>query len=273
MKKIYLVDVYSFLFRAYYALPLMQTVKGLPTQALYGLVSMMIKLLRDIQPDYMVCCFDRKEASFRQKIYSEYKANRGEMPEDLVCQVPYVKRLLEGLGATCLDKEGFEADDVIGSLTKMARDLQLEVVIVSSDKDFAQLIGPYTTMFDAMKDKKYDEEAVVEKWGVSPSQMVDYLAIVGDSSDNVPGVKGIGPKGAQKLLAQFKNLDGIYKNLDHMTAKETLTKGTLTKGTLTKGTLTKGTLTKGTLQREPFQQRGPLKNCKRIRRWPICPKG
>ena len=224
MKKLYLVDTYTFFFRAYYAIPSMTTKKGLPTQALYGLVSMMIKLLREIKPDYMVCCFDRKEGSFRNELYSEYKSNRGEMPEDLIPQVPYVRQLLEALGVACMDQKGFEADDVIGSLAYWGRDHKLEVVIVSSDKDFAQLISPRITMLDVMKDKLYDPAGVVEKWGIEPEQMIDYLSIVGDSSDNVPGIKGIGPKGAQKLLAEFKDLEGIYNNLDKIKARSMLQK-------------------------------------------------
>ena len=224
MKTLYLVDTYNFFFRAYYAIPSMVTKEGLPTQALYGLVSMMIKLLREVKPDYMVCCFDRKEGSFRNQIYPEYKANRGEMPEDLVPQVPYVRRLLEALGVTCMDREGFEADDVIGSLAQLGQSHQIQVVIVSSDKDFAQLVDSQVTMRDVMRDQHYDRSGVVEKWGVEPEQMIDYLAIVGDSSDNVPGVKGIGPKGAQKLLAAFGSLDGIYENLDQITAKAMLRK-------------------------------------------------
>ena len=224
MKKLYLVDTYTFFFRAYYAIPPMTTKEGLPTQALYGLVSMMIKLLREIKPDYMVCCFDRKEGSFRKDLYPEYKANRGEMPEDLIPQVPYLRKLLEALGVVCMDKEGFEADDIIGSLARLCRDHKLEVVIVSSDKDFAQLVDQQTFMFDAMKDQSYDVMGVIEKWGVEPCQMIDYLALVGDSSDNIPGIRGIGPKGAQKLLAEFKSLDGVYNHLDQITNQSLLKK-------------------------------------------------
>ncbi len=224
MKKLYLVDTYAFFFRAYYAIPSMTTKKGLPTQALYGLTSMIVKLLREVKPDYMVCCFDRKDGSFRNEFYPEYKAHRDDMPEDLIPQVPYIRQVLEALGITCMDQKGFEADDVIGSLTHWGREHQLEVIIVSSDKDFAQLIGPHVTMLDVMKDKHYDEAKVLEKWGVVSQQMIDYLAIVGDSSDNIPGVKGIGPKGAQKLLAEFKTLNGIYDHLEEVKAPGLLKK-------------------------------------------------
>jgi len=219
MKKLYVVDVSSMFFRAFYAIPPLTNEEGMPTNALYGFLSMTIKLLRDVKPDYMVFCFDRKEASFRSELYSEYKANRNEMPENLVPQVPYVRKLTEALGIKAMDVEKYEADDVIGSLVSFARDKRLDAVIVSSDKDFAQLVGPHVQMYDTMKDIFYDEQGVVEKWGVTPEQMIDYLAIVGDTSDNIPGVKGIGPKGAQKLLAEYKSLDGIYENIEQISGK------------------------------------------------------
>ncbi|RME17498.1 MAG: DNA polymerase I [Bdellovibrio sp.] len=214
MKSLYLVDVSNMFFRAYYAIPHLNTSKGLPTNALYGFLTMTLKLLKKIKPDYIAYCFDLKEPSFRAEIYEDYKANREEMPDDLVPQMPYMRQLTESLGIPVLEKPGYEADDLIGTLVKKGRRAGLEVVIVSGDKDFAQLIEPHVYLYDTMRNIKYDVQGVVEKWGVYPEQMVDYLAIVGDSSDNIPGVKGIGPKGAQKLLAEFKTLDGIYKNLD-----------------------------------------------------------
>jgi DNA polymerase-1 len=224
MKKLYLVDVSSFFFRAFYAIPHLTSPGGMPTNALYGFLSMTIKLLREIKPDYLAYCFDRKDGSFRLELYSEYKANRSEMPEDLVPQVPFVKELTDLLGIPRFELKGFEADDLIGSLVTKGLSEGLEVVIVSGDKDFAQLIGPSVTMLDTMKNVKYDVKSATEKWGVKPDQMIDYLALVGDASDNVPGVKGIGPKGAQKLLGDFGTLEGIYENLDKITAKGTLAK-------------------------------------------------
>lgn len=214
MKKLYLVDVSSMYFRAFYAIRPLTNKAGMPTNALYGFLSMSVKLLKEVSPDYMAYCFDRKEPSFRKDIYPEYKAHRTEMPEDLVPQVPYVRKLTEALGIPTFDLQGFEADDIIGTLAEFGRKNNLEVVIVSGDKDFAQLVGPYVTMYDTMKDIKYDVAGVIEKWGVEPSQIIDYMSLVGDSSDNIPGVSGIGPKGAQKLLAEYKTLDGIYENID-----------------------------------------------------------
>jgi DNA polymerase I len=214
MKKLYLVDVSGMFFRAFYAIRPLSTPSGLPVNALYGYLSMTVKLLREIKPDYMAFCFDRAEPSFRKEIDPNYKAHRKEMPADLVPQVPYVRKLTEALGIPCFDRLGFEADDIIGTLTHFGREQGLEVVIVSSDKDFGQLVRPFVTMYDTMKDVRYDEAGVLEKWGVEPRKIIDFLAMVGDSSDNVPGVAGIGEKGAQKLLSQFDSLDSIYENLE-----------------------------------------------------------
>ncbi|MCB0419492.1 MAG: DNA polymerase I [Bdellovibrionales bacterium] len=219
MKKLYLVDVSSMFFRAFFAVPRLSTKSGLPTNALVGFLNMTVKLLKEEKPDFMVYCMDRKEPSFRKDLFTDYKANRTEMPEDLVPQLPYISKITESLGIPHLDKLGFEADDVIGSLTRMGREAGLEVVIVSGDKDFAQLVGPHVSILDTMKNVIYDSQGVVEKWGIHPEQMIDYLALVGDSSDNIPGVKGVGPKGAQKLLAEFKTLDGIYENIEKISGK------------------------------------------------------
>ncbi len=203
-------------FRAFFALPPLRTSKGLPTNALYGFLSMSIKLLRENRPEYMAYCFDRKEPSFRSEIYPEYKAHREEMPDDLVPQLPYVRRLTELLGIPALDEKGYEADDVIGSLALFGAKHNCDVSIVSGDKDFAQLVNHHISLYDTMKEIRYDRQGVIEKWGVEPEQIIDYLAIVGDASDNIPGVRGVGPKGAQKLLAEFKTLKNIYENLDHI---------------------------------------------------------
>ena len=162
----------------------------------------------------MVYCYDEKVPSFRKELYEEYKANRQEMPEELALQIPYIKKLTEFMGIPSISKENYEADDLIGSLTRFGLENHLEVFIVSGDKDFAQLVGEKVTLYDTMKNKKYGVDEVMKKWGVHPNQFIDYLAITGDSSDNIPGVKGIGEKGAQRLLEQFHSLDGIYENID-----------------------------------------------------------
>ncbi len=220
MKTVYLVDVSSLFFRSYYAIsPHLTSPHGVPTNALYGLLSMTVKFLREYSAEYVVYCLDHEKPSFRKKIYKEYKANRGEMPEDLKQQLPYIKKLVQILGIPTMIKESYEADDLIGSLSVQACAKKFEVVIVSGDKDFAQLVGPCVSMYDPMREKTYDIEGVKNKWGVYPQQMVDYLALVGDSSDNIPGVTGIGPKGASNLLEKYKSLEGIYKCLDDLPKK------------------------------------------------------
>ena len=203
-------------FRAFYAIRPLTSPSGLPTNAIYGFMSMVAKLLRDEKPDYMAFCHDLKEPSFRKDMYEGYKANRTEMPEDLIPQIPYIKKIADLLGIASFEKVGFEADDIIGTLTKVGINHGVEVVIVSGDKDFGQLIQKNVFLYDTMKEVKYDSAGVLEKWGIPPEQFIDYLAIVGDASDNVPGVAGIGPKGAQKLLQDFGTLENIYANLDQI---------------------------------------------------------
>lgn len=224
-KKLCLVDVSAMYFRAFYAIRPLTNAKGLPTNALYGFLSMTAKLLRDLKPTHLAYCFDTKDGSFRNEMYSEYKANRKEMPEELVPQVPYIRKLTDAMNIPAFEMIEYEADDIIGMFAELARNQEdTEVIIVSGDKDFAQLVGDNVKMFDPMKDKFFDPAAVVEKWEVRPDQIIDYLSMVGDSSDNVPGVKGIGPKGAVKLLQEFNTLENIYENLDSISAKGTRTK-------------------------------------------------
>ena len=211
---LYLVDVSSLFFRSFYAVSAhLTSPKGLPTNALYGFLSTTVKFLREYSVEYLVYCFDHEKPSFRREIYPLYKANRSEMPSDLKKQVPYVKQLTRVLGIPLALGEGYEADDLIGSLCTLSRADKRPVVIVSGDKDFAQLAGEGVSLYDPMRDKKYNTSGVLKKWGVLPEQMVDYLALTGDASDNIPGAAGIGPKGAVKLLTQYNNLDNIYRNV------------------------------------------------------------
>lgn len=214
MKRLFLVDASNMFFRAFYAIRQLTNAQGMPTNALYGYLSMTVKLLREMKPDYMAYCFDSKEDGFREELYADYKANRSEMPGDLIPQMPYFTKIVEALGIPCFHIEGVEADDIIGTLALMAAQKQVEVTIVSGDKDFAQLIRPNIKMLDTMKEHVYDVDGVKEKWGVRPDQIIDYLALIGDASDNIPGVAGVGPKTALKLLDQYSTLDNIYKNID-----------------------------------------------------------
>lgn len=219
MKKIYLVDVSSLFFRAFYAVHPLTSPSGLPVNAIYGFLSMLIKLLKQEKPEYMVFCYDRKEPSFRKDMYAEYKANRTEMPEDLAKQIPYIKKLADLLGIASLEVPQYEADDLIGTLTQFGRSHNMEVVIVSGDKDFGQLIEDGVVLYDTMKNVRYDVAGVFTKWGIRPDQFIDFLAIVGDTSDNIPGVRGIGEKGAIKLLEQFKDLESIYAGIEEISSK------------------------------------------------------
>lgn len=216
MKKIYLIDISSLFFRAFYAIRPLSTPDGKPVNAVYGLLSMLIKLLKSEKPEYAVVCYDRKEPSFRKDLYEDYKANRSDMPDDLVLQIPYMKKLVELLGIPTLEVPQYEADDLIGTLTRIGLENQSQVIIVSGDKDFAQLVQNGVVLYDTMKDSRMDDTGVIEKWGVKPSQFIDYLAIVGDSSDNIPGVSGLGPKGAQKLISEFGSLEKIYEYIDQV---------------------------------------------------------
>lgn len=217
MKKLYLVDVSSLFFRAYYAIRPLTSPAGLPVNAIYGFLSMVVKLIKDENPEYLVFCYDRKEPSFRKDMYENYKANRSETPEDLAPQIPYIKKLADLLGIPSVEVAGYEADDLIGTLSEIGLKQNFEICIVSGDKDFGQLVKPHVTLLDTMKETRIDSAGVKEKWGIPPEQFIDYLALVGDTSDNIPGVKGIGPKGAQKLLEQFGSLDSIYSRLEEVT--------------------------------------------------------
>ena len=214
-KKLYLIDISSLFFRSYYAIdPKMKDEKGRPTNAIYGTLKMLSQLGTKAEIDYIVACFDSKQPSFRKNLYTEYKANRKEMPEDLEAQIPFLKLMMDRLKIAVWQKPGFEADDLIASLALKAKKNKFNTYIVSGDKDFAQIVDSKIFLYDTMKDRIYDPSGVEAKWGLPPSQMRDYLSLVGDSSDNVPGVRGIGPKGAIKLLKDYKDLKGIYKQSD-----------------------------------------------------------
>ena len=217
-KQIYVVDVSSMFFRAFYAIRPLTSSQGVPVNAVYGFISMIIKLMKDKNPDHIVFCYDRKEPSFRKDLYTEYKAHRTEMPDDMQVQMPYLKRVANLFGIFDIELPSFEADDLIGTIACKAQKEDYDVFIVSGDKDFCQLINKNIFLYDTMKDTIFDENLVKEKHGVRPSEFIDFLAITGDASDNIPGVAGIGPKGAQKLIEQFGNLENIYENLDKISS-------------------------------------------------------
>ena len=214
METVYLVDGSGYIFRAYYAVQSLSNSRGFPTNALYGFARMVTKLLRDVNARYIAVTFDTSAPTFRHEMYSAYKANRLECPADLVLQLPYFRRLVEAFGLRFLEKPGVEADDIIATLALRLRAAGNRVVIVSGDKDLTQLVTDGIEVWDAMRDNVFDRQAVKAKFDVYPEQMLDYLALVGDSSDNVPGIKGIGPKTASKLLEHFGTLDNLLENLN-----------------------------------------------------------
>lgn len=206
--KLYLVDGANYLFRAFYAIRDLKNSKGLPTNALYGFANMMKKLVREERPDYLLVCLDTKGPTFRDEIFAEYKAHRPEPPEEIVAQFPYFKPVIEALGIAMVEKPGFEADDLIGTLAKRFSPT-CDVWIVSGDKDLMQLIGDGISMIDEMRGVRFESRDVMEKFGVNPSQVADVLGLAGDTSDNIPGVQGIGIKTASKLIAEHGSIEQL----------------------------------------------------------------
>ena len=220
--KVYIVDGSGYIFRAYYAVQPLSTKAGLPTNALFGFARMLKKLLGDLNADYIAVAFDTGAQTFRHEMYDEYKANREECPADLVPQMPYFRKIVKVLGIPCYEKDGFEADDIIATLATRALEAGREVVVVSGDKDLSQLVCDQLEVWDAMRDIRYTPAAVEDKFGVGPDLIGDYLAIVGDSSDNIPGVKGVGPKGAQQLLRHFGTLEELLARREEIAGIEGL---------------------------------------------------
>ncbi|MBN2525632.1 MAG: DNA polymerase I [Deltaproteobacteria bacterium] len=215
----YVVDVSSFIFRAYYSTGYLSTSDGTPTGAVFGVANMMVSLLKEFEPAHIAIAMDSKTPTFRKAFFPEYKANRPPPPDDLVVQFPFVEELVNAFGFTVLQKDGFEADDIIATSVKAAVDSGLKAVIVSGDKDLLQLVSKNVVMLDTMKKKVWDAAAVEEKWMVPPSLVGDLLALAGDSSDNIPGVPRVGPKTAAPLLVELGGLDGMYANLEKIKSK------------------------------------------------------
>ncbi|MFL2819103.1 MAG: DNA polymerase I [Candidatus Puniceispirillales bacterium] len=208
-EKLILVDGSGYIFRAYYALPPMSNSKGVPINAVYGFTNMMIKLIEDFNPKNICVLFDFGRETFRNKIYSEYKANRTSPPEDLIPQFDLIKEASRSIGLPTIEMEGFEADDLIATFVNKAKSEKKEIIVVSSDKDLMQLVKPNVLMLDPMKNSWIDEDKVREKFGVQPHKVIDVQALAGDSSDNIPGVPGIGLKTAADLINEFGNLEDL----------------------------------------------------------------
>ncbi len=209
MPSLWLVDGSHAIFRAYHALPHLSTRKGVPTNAVYGFTTMLLRALREGNPTHFAVAFDEEAKAKRSEIYAEYKATRGAPPDDLLPQFPLVRRVLEAMRIPAIGFAGYEADDVIATLTRRARALGWEVVIVTGDKDLMQLVDGSVRSYDSMYEKWYGPAEVEEKWGVPPSQVADLLALTGDKIDNMPGVPGVGEKTAASLLKEYGSLEGV----------------------------------------------------------------
>lgn len=216
-KKFVIIDANSLVHRAFHALPPLQTKDGVLVNAVYGFTSILLKVLKDLKPDYIACCFDVNKNTFRKQEYAEYKAHRKEQPNELYHQFPLIKELLEAFKIPVYEKAGFEADDVIGTLSKKTGE-EIKDVIVSGDLDLLQLVDDNTQVYTMKRGISdviiYDESAVKERFGFGPEKLIDYKALRGDVSDNIPGVKGIGEKTAINLIKEFGSLDNIYKELN-----------------------------------------------------------
>ena len=211
-----LVDGSSYLYRAFHALPPLTNSKGLPTGAVKGVINMMRRLQKDYPESTLVVVFDAKGKTFRDDMYSEYKANRPPMPDDLRLQIEPIHNIIEAMGLPMLVIDGVEADDVIGTLAIQATAISQPVVVSTGDKDIAQLVNEYITLVNTMTNTVLDHDGVVEKFGVPPELIIDFLALLGDKSDNIPGVPGVGEKTALGLLQGIGGLDEIYQRLDEV---------------------------------------------------------
>ena len=219
-KKLYLIDGSSYIFRAFFGVrQQLSTSNGFPTNALYGFINMLQKVIREEKPDYLVVAFDSPDKTFRHKIYPNYKANRDSPPEELSRQFPYFEPLVKAYGLSSIRRPGFEADDIIGTLAKKGQQKGLDIVIVSGDKDMMQLISPHIYMLDTMKNKKFMDKEVAEKFGVQADKVVEVMGLMGDSSDHIPGVTGVGPKTAAELIRKFGSIESLYKRIDEVEKK------------------------------------------------------
>src|SRR3989337_2806105 len=232
MSKLILIDGNAILHRAYHALPPLTTKKGEPINAVYGLVSMLLRVIQDMKPTHIAVCFDTPEPTFRHKEFPEYQAQRPKTADELSSQFEKAKRVIEAFGIPIFEKAGYEADDVLGTLALQVSEKSNvksqmskvdDVVIVTGDRDILQLVNDYTKVYlmgrGMTEGKLYAEKDVVEKMGIEPAAVADYKALVGDPADNYRGVSGIGPKTAIALLQKYKNLDEIYTHLNEVTPK------------------------------------------------------
>ena len=224
MERLLILDSNSLLNRAFYAIPELTTSEGIHTNAVYGFVNMLFKMREELKPDYIVAAFDKKGPTFRHKEYQEYKAGRKKMPPELAEQFPIIKEILNLLSITIYELEGFEADDIIGSLSKYAEKNNIEVFIVTGDRDALQLasdnINVVITKKGVTETATYNHNSFVEEFGVTPTQFIDVKGLMGDKSDNIPGVPGIGEKTAYKLIQTYGSIEEVLNNIDSISGKK-----------------------------------------------------
>ncbi|MFA5351070.1 MAG: DNA polymerase I [Candidatus Omnitrophota bacterium] len=222
-KKLFLIDATAFCYRAFYALSGLATASGQPTNAVYGFLNILNKILKEHKPDYLACCFDVSRDTFRLQKFAQYKMQRPAMPDGLSSQIPIIKEIISAYGISIFEKKGFEADDIIAELARKGAAKKLHVTIVSSDKDILQLVDSRISVFNPYKGDGvlYDTEKVKEIFGVSPKMTADIIALMGDDADNIPGVPGIGEKTAEKLILEFGSLEKLLKNIAKVNTEKT----------------------------------------------------
>ena len=218
-QRLYLIDGSSYIYRAYFAIRHLSNSKGFATNAVFGFINMLLKVVREHAPDHLAVIFDAKGPTFRKEIYPEYKANRSAMPEDLVPQIPYIKEVVRAFNMPAIEKAGYEADDIIATLAKKFAAEGLEITVVTGDKDLMQIVSERIRLLDTMKDKISGLEEVAERFGGAPDKVIEVQALAGDSSDNIPGVPGIGEKTAVKLIREFGTVENLLERCDEVKGK------------------------------------------------------
>jgi DNA polymerase-1 len=224
MRRLLLIDGHAIIHRAFHALPMLTTKDGMPTNAIYGFFGMMQKALADLQPDQVIVAFDTPAPTFRKKLLEEYQAKRPSMQDELKVQIPVIKELLDVAPICRMEREGFEADDIIGTLVELHRNTHTEVLILTGDRDMLQLVNSYTKVImpkiGLSTISIFDAQAVQEKLGIGPELVADFKALSGDASDNYGGIKGLGPKTATKLLLTYGTIDNIYAQINAVQPKK-----------------------------------------------------
>jgi DNA polymerase-1 len=214
--RLFLIDGSAYIFRAFFAIPPLTNSAGLPTNAIFGFTNILLKFLKQYQPEYVAVALDAGRKTFRNELHPEYKGNRPEAPPDLIPQFPYFRKVLEALNLPLLELPGYEADDIIATLCARFADKGYELVVVSSDKDLMQLVTNGVKLLDSAKDRWIGAQEVKEKFGVSPEQVIEVMGLMGDAVDNIPGVKGIGEKTASALIQQFQTLENLFTHLEEI---------------------------------------------------------